>query len=134
MPVIVGADEAHLVAGFLKENKVSVILGDSHALPTRDDDDVDLPYKRAALLKEAGVTFCISTGGYWQVRKLPFMAGTTPAYGLTREVALTAVPLDPPQILGLDTTADSLEDGQEATVITSEGGTMDGGTKEVEGA
>src|SRR3546814_5580455 len=26
MPVIVGADEAHLVAGFLKENKVSVIL------------------------------------------------------------------------------------------------------------
>src|SRR3546814_17787180 len=105
MPVIVGADEAHLVAGFLKENKVSVILGDSHALPTRDDDDVDLPYKRAALLKEAGVTFCISTGGYWQVRNLPFMAGTTSAYGLTREEAVTSVTLDPARSLGIDAPA-----------------------------
>src|SRR3546814_14625839 len=111
MPVIVGADEAHLVAGFLKENKVSVILGDSHALPTRDDDDVDLPYKRAALLKEAGVTFCISTGGYWQVRKRQFMAGMNSAYGLTRAESVTAGSIKPARIMGIDTTEGCWEGG-----------------------
>lgn len=133
-PVIYGGDEAHLVADFLKENNVPVILGDTHALPSREDDPVDLPYRRAALLKEAGVQFCVSTWGYWQLRNLPFMAGTTAAYGLTREEALTAITLEPARILGIDTGTGSLETGKDATLFISAGDALDMRTNNVEAA
>ncbi|QEC54196.1 imidazolonepropionase-like amidohydrolase [Anseongella ginsenosidimutans] len=133
-PVIYGGNEAHLVAEFLKENQVPVILGDPHSLPARDDDDVNLPYKRAALLKEADVQFCISTWGYWQLRNLPFMAGTTAAYGLSPEEALSAITLEPARILGIEASTGSLETGKDATLFISAGDALDMRGNQVEAA
>lgn len=133
-PVIAGGEEAHVVAAFLKENKVPVMLGSPHSLPEKDDADVALPYKRATLLKEAGVQFCISTDGYWQQRNLPFMAGTAAAYGLTKEEALSAISLQAARILGIDATTGSLEAGKDATLFISAGDALDMPTNQVENA
>lgn len=133
-PVVYGGHEAYLVADFLRDNQVPVILDDPHALPSRADDDVNLPYKRAALLKDAGVEFCVSTWGYWQLRNLPFMAGTAAAWGLSREEALTAVTLAPARILGIDATTGSLEAGKDATLFISGGDALDMRTNQVEAA
>ncbi len=58
--VIVGGSDSWQIADLLKENNISVILGQPHALPTAEDDDVDQPYKTAAMLQKAGVLFSIN--------------------------------------------------------------------------
>ncbi|HEX7845742.1 MAG TPA: amidohydrolase, partial [Chitinophagaceae bacterium] len=50
--VIVGGTDSWQVADLLKQNNVSVILQQPHSLPMLSDDDVDLPYKTAALLQK----------------------------------------------------------------------------------
>ena len=55
--VIVGGSESWQIADLLKQNNVSVILQQPHSLPTHEDDDVDQPYKTAAILQKAGYYF-----------------------------------------------------------------------------
>ncbi|MGB3075352.1 MAG: amidohydrolase, partial [Chitinophagales bacterium] len=86
--VLVGGSDTYKCAAMLKENNVPVILGDSHSLPDGDDTKVDVPYHTAAMLQQAGVMYCLSIGGYWQQRNLPFIAGTTAAHGVSKEDAL----------------------------------------------
>ena len=47
--------ESWLIADLLKQNNISVILQQLHALPTTEDDDVDQPFKTPAVLQKAGV-------------------------------------------------------------------------------
>lgn len=124
-PVIVGGNESHLVASFLKDNDISVIIHEPHSLPDRTSDDVYLPYKQAKLLHDAGVNFAISIAGYWQQRNLPFMAGTAAAYGLDKEQALASITLNAAKILGIDKTTGSLEVGKDATLFVSNGDALD---------
>lgn len=124
-PVIVGADDAHLIASFLKENNIPLIISQPHALPARDEDDVYLPYKKAKLLQDAGILFAISIDGYWQQFNLPFMAGTAVAYGLSKEQALASITLNTARILGIDKTTGSLETGKDATLFISDGDALD---------
>src|SRR5207247_1241214 len=74
--VIFGGDDSWRVADVLKENNVAVILGRTHTLPSREDDDTDLPYKLPTLLKQADVTYAVTSPGSWQNRNLAFNAGT----------------------------------------------------------
>lgn len=127
--VIVGGYDAWRVADLLRENKVDVILRRTHSLPLRPDDDVDLPYRLPALLKERGVRFCL---GYTEgsreasgVRNLPFAAGTARAYGLSGEDALRAITLDAAAVLGIDDRCGSLTVGKEATLFVSQGDALD---------
>ena len=53
--VIVGGSDSWQIADLLKQNNVSVILQQPHSLPTLEDDDVDQPFKTAAMLQKAGV-------------------------------------------------------------------------------
>jgi imidazolonepropionase-like amidohydrolase len=124
-PVLLGADEAIQVAGFLKEHQIPVIVNESHALPANDDDDVYLPYKNAALLHQAGILIAMSIEGYWQQRNLPFMAGTTAAYGLSKEEALALITSNTAKILGIDKQTGTLEIGKDANIIISEGDALD---------
>lgn len=124
-PVIAGATDAHLIAAFLKDNNVSVIINKPHSLPSKDDDDVYLPYKQAKILSDAGINFAISIDGYWQQRNLPFMAGTAAACGLTKEQALATITLNAAKILGIDKTVGSLEIGKDATLFISDGDALD---------
>ena len=50
--VIVGGSDSWQIADLLKQNNVSVVLHQMHSLPTAEDDDVDQPYKTAALYKK----------------------------------------------------------------------------------
>ncbi|HEY0678238.1 MAG TPA: amidohydrolase family protein [Chitinophagaceae bacterium] len=124
--VIVGADDAWQIADLLKQNNVSVILNQPHALPTLEDDDVDQPYKNAALLQKAGVLFAISDeDGQTRGRNLPFNAGTAATYGLGKEEALQAITLNAAKVLGIGDKTGSIEVGKDANVIISEGDILD---------
>jgi imidazolonepropionase-like amidohydrolase len=123
--VIVGGEESYQVADVLKENNIPVILSELHSLPGKPEDDIDLPYKLPLLLKQAGVEFCLSMGGSWQQRNLPFVAGTAAAYGLTKEEALAAITSSAAKILGLEKITGTIEAGKDANIIVSEGDVLD---------
>lgn len=124
-PVILGGSEAYMVADFLKENNIAVVAGNPHSLPNNEDDDVDMPYKNAKVLHDKGILYCLSIGGSWQQRNLAFVAGTTAAYGLTKEEALQSITLNTAKILGIDKTTGSIEVGKDANILISEGDLLD---------
>ena len=124
-PIIVGARDAHLILNFLKENNIAIILENAHSLPSREDDDIDLPYKKATILYNAGIKYCIAINGSWQQRNLPFEAGTTAAYGVPREMALRSVTLSAAEILGVAANLGSLTKGNDATLLRSTGDLLD---------
>ena len=126
--VIVGAKEAHLISDFLSQNNIMVLLDRIHRLPRTQDEDVYLPYKQAALLDQAGITFGFCYQGDMEAmgqRNLPFSAGTAVAYGLDYEKAVSALSLNIAQMLGIDKEVGSLESGKEATFFISEGDALD---------
>ncbi|QJX47783.1 amidohydrolase family protein [Hymenobacter taeanensis] len=131
---LVGARDAWMMLDFLKQNDVAVILSRIHALPRREGDDYDLPYKLPSLLQQAGVRFCLDYEGDQETsgsRNLAFIAGTAAGHGLTKEQALTAITLSPARILGLDKDYGSLEAGKSATLVVSRGDLLDMRTNDV---
>jgi imidazolonepropionase-like amidohydrolase len=130
--VIVGGSESWQIADLLKQNNVSVILGLPHSLPTLADDDVDQPYKTAAMLQKAGVTFAINDeDGQTRGRNLAFNAGTAATYGLTKEQALQAITLNAAKVLGIEKQTGSIEVGKDANIIISDGDILDMRTSQV---
>lgn len=126
--VLVGAGDAFMLADELRENNIPVILERVHSLPTRAEDDIDLPYKLPYLLHKAGVLVCLNNEGDMEqagVRNLPFYAGTASAYGLTKEEALQTLTLNTAKILGIDATCGSIEVGKDATLFISTGDALD---------
>jgi len=130
--VLVGGSDAWQVTGLLKENKVPVVLVRTHDLPAREDTDVDMPYKLPFILQQAGVDYCVSVDGFWQVRNLMFNAATPVAYGLTKEQAIASITSSPARILGIDQTTGTLETGKDATLFVSSGDALDMKSNHVE--
>ncbi len=124
-PVLVGGGDAWMVTDILKANNVPVMVEQTHSLPSRDYEDVDLPYKTPALLVKAGILTSLCTRGSWQQRNLPFEAGTASAYGLSKEEALSLITLNTAKILGVSDRVGSLEVGKDATLFVSEGDALD---------
>jgi imidazolonepropionase-like amidohydrolase len=133
-PVIVGGDDANLLTAFLKSNNVAVVVKQPHALPNNVDDDVNKPYKNAAVLNNAGVTVVLSIDGFWQQRNLPFMAGTASAWGMSKEDALKTITLNAAKVMGVDKTTGSLAIGKDATFFISAGDALDMISNKVEEA
>ena len=129
--VIVGGKDSWMITDLLKENNVSVVLQETQDLPTRNDDDIDQPYKTPSLLKAAGVPFCLSVSGNWQQRNLPLMAGQAVGFGLAYEDAVAAITSSTAKILGIDATVGSIEEGKDATLIITEGDALDMRTSQV---
>lgn len=126
--VIVGGYEAHKVADLLTGNNVPVLIMRPHSRPYGEDHDYDLPFKLAKLLVDKGVLVSIETSGQMErmnSRNLPFYAGTTVAYGLTKEQALQLITLNAAKILGIDDRYGSLEEGKSGTLFISEGDALD---------
>lgn len=124
--VLVGGYQADKVAAELKANNIPVILQRVQELPAMDDHDYDLPYKLPKLLTDAGVLVALGYDGeYWQVRNLPFYAGQVTQFGMSDADALKLITENPAKILGLDTTAGTLEVGKDATLFISEGNALD---------
>ena len=130
--VIVGASESWQIADLLKKHNVSVILQQMHSLPTSNDDAVDQPYKSAAALQKAGVTFAISDDDtQTRGRNLAFNAGTAVTYGLTKEEALAAITLNAAKVMGVADKTGSIAVGKEANFIISSGDILDMSTSNV---
>lgn len=130
--VIIGGADAWMVVDYLKENNIPVLLTTLHRLPTRVEDDVDLPFKMPQLLTQAGILVGLSYDGEpMQTRNLPFLAGTAAAYGLPKEEALTLITLNNARILGIEQQAGSIEKGKDATLVVSNGDLLDMRTNDV---
>lgn len=126
--VIIGGYQADKVAPLLVQNNIGVLLGRVHSLPNLDHDDIDQPFKLAKLLIDKGVLVGLENSGDMErmnTRNLPFLAGTTVAYGLTKEQALQLITLNTAKILGIDSFCGSLETGKDATLFVSEGDALD---------
>lgn len=123
---LIGGAGALMVAEFLKENKIPVILPSTHNLPNRTEDDVDLPYKLPYLLSQAGVVVSLSNDGSLHGgRNLGFYAGTAVAYGVSKEDALKMITANTAVALGVDKRVGTLEVGKDATLFVSEGDALD---------
>lgn len=126
--VIVGGYQADKVADLLKSNQIGVLIGRTHSLPNLDQDDIDQPFKLAKVLTDLGVVVGLENSGDMErmnTRNLPFQAGTTVAYGLTKEQALQTITLNTAKILGIEAQCGSLEVGKDATLFISEGDALD---------
>lgn len=126
--VVVGAKESWRIADFLAENEVPVILNRIHRLPMHKSDAIDIAFKTPKILLDAGVLFCLDYQGDMErmgSRNLPFTAGTTVAYGLTKEEALMSITLNTAKVLGIAENLGSLEVGKEATLFVSDGDALD---------
>jgi len=124
--VIVGGADSWMIADYLKQNNIAVILGEMHSLPIIQDDDVNQPYKTPYLLQQAGVLYAISDQhGETRGRNLMFNAGNAVAFGLTKEQALEAITINAAKILGIDATTGSLEKGKDANIVVSDGDLLD---------
>jgi hypothetical protein len=131
--VIVGGDDAWMVTDFLKENNVAVLLNALHRLPTRIEEDVDMPFKQPSILKNAGILVGLTYEGQpMQSRNLPFMAGQAAGHGLTKEEALMMVTANTAKILGIDAKTGTIEVGKEANLVVSSGDLLDMRTNNVE--
>lgn len=124
-PILVGADDAWMLADFLKDHAVPVLLASTQSLPSRGDDDVDQTFKTAAQLYEKGVLFAFSHHSAWQQRNLAFQAGQAVGFGLPREAAVEALTLSTAKILHIDDRCGSLTVGKDATLFISEGDALD---------
>jgi imidazolonepropionase-like amidohydrolase len=120
--IINGGDEAIKHAKLLRERNIPVILGGVLELPTGEDAPYDQAFARAAELHKAGVKFAFTSGGQaYNVRLLPYHAGTAAAFGLPREEALKGVTLYPAQIFGVDKQVGSIEVGKIANLVITDG-------------
>lgn len=124
-PTLVGASDAWLIADFLAQEGATLVLERVQRLPTREDDDIDQPFKMPALLHEKGLRFCFSEEGAWRHRNIPFQAGQAVAYGLPYEAAIRALTLDAAATLGVADRLGSIEMGKDATLFISEGDPLD---------
>jgi imidazolonepropionase-like amidohydrolase len=125
-PVIVGGAEANRVAELLKTHDVPVIVGGVHRLPARRHDDYDAAFTLPKALHEAGIRFCIATGGEpAHERNLAHQAATAAAYGLPPEAALKSITLHAAEILGAGGSLGSIETGKAATLIIATGDILD---------
>jgi hypothetical protein len=123
--VLVGANDAWMITDFLKKNDISLIISQTHRLPSREDEDIDMPFKMPKLLSDAGITFALSINDMWQQRNLPFQAGHAVGYGLDYEKAVQAITLNPAKMMGVDKMVGSLEIGKSATLFISFGDALD---------
>jgi imidazolonepropionase-like amidohydrolase len=121
-PVIVGGQDAWLLADRLKEQDAAVIVDSIHRFPKRSDSDFDETYKLPARLEAAGVRWCLASGeGASNERNLPYAAGRAVAYGLARDAALRAITLYPARILGVADRLGSIAAGKRATLLVTDG-------------
>jgi imidazolonepropionase-like amidohydrolase len=123
--ILAGSGDVWRVADRLAKRQIPVILTGVLALPTRRDEAYDVRFTEANKLREAGVTFCIATGGSGfaasSTRNLPYHAAMAAAFGLPRDEALKAVTLYPAQILGVGDQLGSLEIGKSASLMITDG-------------
>jgi imidazolonepropionase-like amidohydrolase len=101
------------------------------SLPKYEYSDIRLTFKLASMFTKEGILVGL-TYSKQAYGNLPFVAGQTVAYGLTKEEALQTVTLNTAKILGIDDKTGSLEVGKDANIVVSTGDILDELTNNVE--
>lgn len=131
--VLTDADEnAWMVKDFLKQNNIPVILAQVHSLPMYEQSDTRLPFRLAAMFHGEGILVGLSYDNQAYGYNLPFVAGQTVPYGLTKEEALQTVTINNARILGIDDITGTLEAGKDANIVVSTGDILDMITNNIE--
>ena len=124
--VLVGGRDAYYVRDLLLEHDIPVILDNVHRMPSRPEEAIDFPFRLPGMLHKAGITVALRHQGMLsRGRNLPFYAGTTAAYGLDKEEALSLITSHPAKILGIEDQTGTIEEGKDATFFISEGDVLD---------
>jgi hypothetical protein len=124
--VLVGANDALYAIDFILENDLPVLLNNLHRVPSRNHEDVDLPYKLPYLLqKECVLVGLTASGSLHSQRNLPLLAGTAAGYGLGKEEALKLITSNNAKILGIDNVTGTIMVGKDANIIISKGDILD---------
>jgi hypothetical protein len=108
-------------AALLKAKNVPVILSNVLSMPTGEDTFHAANYQAAGELAKAGVTFAFSSGGYENVRLVPFQAAMSVAWGLSHDEAIKALTINAAKIFGADKAIGSLEVGKLANLVVVSG-------------
>ncbi len=123
--VIVGGDDAWMVTELLQRHSVAVLVEGTLRLPSRRYSDYREAYALPAKLHDAGVSFCISTGGSGfaaaAVRDLPNHAAMAAAFGLPIDIALRSITLSAAEILDVSEQLGSLDIGKDASLFIATG-------------
>jgi hypothetical protein len=114
--VILGGDEAWLVAKDLAKANVPVILNPLNDLPN-DFDRLGASLENAARLQRAGVRIAFSSGDTPQARLARQLAGNAVAHGLPWDAALAAITSAPADIFGVGATHGRIAVGQSADLV-----------------
>ncbi|MEQ8239336.1 MAG: amidohydrolase family protein [Cyclobacteriaceae bacterium] len=132
--VLAGCEDVWPVADLVKESGYPVLLENVHRRPNMDDQDINHPFKLAAMLSDKGILVGLTyvSGMLASARNLPFFAGTVAAYGADREEALSMITLNTAKILRIDELTGSLEAGKDANIVISTGDILDMRTNNVE--
>ena len=124
--VLVGANDALYAIDFILENDLPVLLNNLHRVPSRNHEDVDLPYKLPYLLQKEGVLVGLTaSGSLHSQRNLPFLAGTAAGYGLGKEEALKLITSSNAKLLGIDNVTGTIMVGKDANIIILKGDILD---------
>ncbi|MCW5960830.1 MAG: amidohydrolase family protein [Pyrinomonadaceae bacterium] len=127
--IILGGAEAWKAADDLKKYNVPVIYTNMWSMPLGQDADYDSMYAGPGKMKAAGVKFAIASGDDGaNARDLPYQAGMSAAYGLSKEDALKAVTIYPAEILGISDKMGSIETGKVANIVVTDGDLLDART------
>jgi len=119
--VVVGGTEAFKVADELAVREIPVVITSAYAPTPGRDESILASYRNAALLQAAGVKIAFGTGSTADVRKLPYHAAVSVAFGLPAEEGLRAVTLNTAEILGVGDQLGSLDPGKRADILVTDG-------------
>ncbi len=126
--IILGGSDAALCADLLKKYEIPVIVAAVHRMPAHRHDPYDAAYALPAELAKLDVKFCISGSDRhdsYNMRTLPYHAGTAVGFGLSQDDALKSVTIWPAEILGVGDRMGSLEVGKDATLFLSTGNPLE---------
>ena len=119
--VLVGGTEAFMVADELAERNLPVIITSAYAPTPNRDESILASFRNAAFLQAAGVKIAFGTGSTSDVRKLPYHAAHSVAFGLPAEEGLKAVTLNTAEILGMADKIGSIEPGKRGDLLITDG-------------
>lgn len=126
--VLLGDAGLESVLDEIKRSGFPLIITNPHSLPPNESMSPRLPYEFAKKVADKGILHGLDYSArkdFSDSRNLPFLAGTTAAYGLDREKALQSITLNLAKMLGIDKEYGSLEVGKSATLFISDGDALD---------
>lgn len=135
--VLIGDASLESALDEIKRSNLPLIITNPHSLPTNESMSPRLPYEFAKKVSDKGILHGLDYSArkdFSDSRNLPFLAGTTAAYGLDKEKALQSITLNLAKMLGIDQKYGSLEVGKSATLFISDGDALDQLTNNVTNA